>query len=114
MGKFFFEISQHAQEKHLYQSLFFNAKFPGKYLCQSLFFNTATLLKKRLRQICFPLYFVKFLRTPFLRNTHMKIKYSDKGPGKLKIEKSTLLPKVIQALYPSALCDLLSGALIQR
>ena len=44
----------------------------------------------------------------------MKIKYSDKGPGKLKIEKSTLLPKVIQALYPSALCDLLSGALIQR
>ena len=46
-------------------------KFTGKHLCQSLFFNKvaalrpATLLKKRLRHRCFPLNFVKFLRTPF-------------------------------------------------
>ena len=48
------------------------AKFTGKHLCQSLFFNKvagprpAALLKKRLWHSCFPLNFVKFLRTPFL------------------------------------------------
>ena len=47
-------------------------KFTGKHLCQSLFFNNvaglrpATLLKKRLWHRCFPVNFVKFLRTPFL------------------------------------------------
>ena len=46
-------------------------KFTGKYLCQSLFFNKAadlpaTLLKKRLLGRCFPVNFVKLLRTPFL------------------------------------------------
>ena len=47
------------------------AKFTGKHLCQSLFFNKvaglrpATLLKKRLWHRCFPVSFVKFLRTPF-------------------------------------------------
>ena len=46
-------------------------KFTGKQLCQSLFFNKvaglrpATLLKKRLWHSCFPVNFVKFLRTPF-------------------------------------------------
>ena len=46
-------------------------KFTGKHLCQSLFFNkvaglrAATLLKKRLWHRCFPVNFVKFLRTPF-------------------------------------------------
>ena len=48
------------------------AKFTGKHLCQSLFFNKvagrspAILLKKRLWHRCFPVNFVKFLRTPFL------------------------------------------------
>ena len=52
-------------------------KFTGKHLCQSLFlslqslfFNPfprpATWLKKRLWLRCFPVDFVKFLRTPFL------------------------------------------------
>ena len=42
---------------------------------ESLFFNKisglrpATLLKKRLWHRCFPMNFVKFLRTPFLQNT---------------------------------------------
>ena len=45
-------------------------KFTGKHLCQSLFFNKvadrpATLLKKRLWHRCFPVNFLKFLRTPF-------------------------------------------------
>ena len=46
-------------------------KFTGKHLCQNLFFNKvaalrpATLLKKRLWHRCFPVSFVKFLRTPF-------------------------------------------------
>ena len=50
-------------------------KFTGKYLCQSLFFDKvaglrpATLLKKRLWHRCFPVNFVKFLRTSFLQNT---------------------------------------------
>ena len=48
------------------------AKFTGKQLFQSFFFNKvagltpATLLKKRLWRRCFPVNFVKFLRTPFL------------------------------------------------
>ena len=47
-------------------------KFTGKHLCQSLFFNKvaglrlATLLKERLWYSCFPVSFVKFLRTLFL------------------------------------------------
>ena len=48
------------------------AKFKGKHLCLSLFFNKAaglrrpaTLLKTRLWHRCFPVKFVKFLRTPF-------------------------------------------------
>ena len=47
------------------------AKFTGKRLCQSLFFNKvgglryATLLKKRLWHMCFPVNFTKFLGTPF-------------------------------------------------
>ena len=50
-------------------------KFTGKHLCQSLLFNKvaglrpATLLKKKLWHRCFPINFVKFLRTAFLRNT---------------------------------------------
>ena len=51
------------------------AKFTGKHLCQSLCFNKvaglspAALLKKRLWYRCFPVNFVKFLRTPFLYRT---------------------------------------------
>ena len=47
------------------------AKFAGKHQCQSLFFSKvaglrcATLLKKRLWHRCFPVNFVKLLRTPF-------------------------------------------------
>ena len=50
-------------------------KFTGKQLCQSFFFNKvsglrhATLLKKRVWHRCFPVNFVKLLRTPFLQNT---------------------------------------------
>ena len=46
-------------------------KLTGKNLRRSLFSyaglsRPATLLKKRLRQRCFPVNFVKFLKTPFL------------------------------------------------
>ena len=47
--------------------------FTGKHQCQSLFFNEvaglrpATLLKKRIWYRCFPVSFVKLLRTPFYR-----------------------------------------------
>ena len=48
------------------------AKFTGKHLCQGLFFDKvaglrpAILLKMRLWHRCFPVNFVKFLRTLFL------------------------------------------------
>ena len=55
------------------KSVFRNfTKFTGKHLRQSLFFNKVaglrptTLLKKRLWHRCFPVDFVKFIRTPFL------------------------------------------------
>ena len=47
-----------------------SAKFTEKHLCQRLFFNKVvglrpgTLLKKSLRYRCFPVNFVKVLRTP--------------------------------------------------
>ena len=54
-------------------------KFAGKHLCQSLFFNKVAglrptaLLKKRLWHRCFPMDFVKFLRTPILQNTSSRL-----------------------------------------
>ena len=50
-------------------------KFTGKHLCQSPFFDKVaglrppTLLKERLWNRCFPVNFVKVLRTSFLQNT---------------------------------------------
>ena len=47
------------------------SKFTGKHLCQSLFFNKvaglrrATNIKKETLRRCFPVNFVKFLRTSF-------------------------------------------------
>ena len=42
------------------------AKFTGKHLCQSPFFNkVAGLRPERLWHRCFPVNFMKFLRTPF-------------------------------------------------
>ena len=48
------------------------AKFTGKHMCQSLFLiklsklsKLSNLSKKRLCHTCFPVNFVKFLRTPF-------------------------------------------------
>ena len=44
------------------------ANFIGKHLCQTLFFNKVAGLQlyfKRLQQRCFPVKFVKFLRTTF-------------------------------------------------
>ena len=70
--------------KHLWQSLFFN-KVADQHPCRSVIsinllcnfieitlrhgWRSANLLKKRLWQRCFPVYFVKFSRTYFLQNT---------------------------------------------
>ena len=51
------------------------AKFTGKHLCRNHFFykvaglRPATFLKKRFGHMCFPVNFVKFLRSSFYR-TH--------------------------------------------
>ena len=70
------ELTEAATEVFYVKGVLRNfTKFTGKHLCQSLFFNKvaglrpATLLKKRLWHRCFPVNFVKFLRTPFLQNT---------------------------------------------
>ena len=47
------------------------AKFTGKHLCESL--RSATLLKKRLWQRCFPENFAKLLRTHLLQNTSKRL-----------------------------------------
>ena len=58
--------------------------FTRKQLCESLFFNKvaglrpATLLKKRLWHKCFPINFVKFLRTPFYKE-HLFTKNTSDG-----------------------------------
>ena len=55
------------------------AKYTEKHLCQSLFLNKvsalkpATLLKKRLWYRYFPGNFAKFLRTPFLQSTSVRL-----------------------------------------
>ena len=43
------------------------ANFTGKHLCWSLFFflTTCNFIKDRLQHRCFPVKFLKFLRTPF-------------------------------------------------
>ena len=45
-------------------------------------FRPATLLKKRLWHRCFPLNFVKFLRTPFLQNTSGRLVLFIRTPSK--------------------------------
>ena len=55
-------------EKHLRRSIFFNKVAD---------LNPATLLKKRLWHRCFPVNFVKFLRTPFLQNTSGRLLLSE-------------------------------------
>ena len=59
------------------------AKFTGKYLCQSLFFNIvvglrpATFLKKRQWHSCFPINFVKFLRTFLTEHLRWLLLYNE-------------------------------------
>ena len=54
-------------------------RIQGNHLFQSLFFSkvaglrSATLLKRRLWHRCFPVNFVKFLRTLFLQNTSRRL-----------------------------------------
>ena len=72
-----------------------STKFTGKYLCLSLFFikaaglRPATLLKKRLWHGCFPVNFVKFLRTPFLQN----------NSGRLLLHRITTILSQIQDVF---------------
>ena len=83
-------------------------KFTGKYLCQSLFFNKvaglrpALLLKKRLWHCCFPLNFVKFLRTFFLQRLWhyniAKICYCDKKKLRNVFVLASLFPCLIEKL----------------
>ena len=67
------KISEAANEGKVFYKKFVRRNFPkltGKHLCQSLFSNKvaglrpATLLKKKLWHMCFPLNFAKFSITP--------------------------------------------------
>ena len=70
---FFFFVRSSHQEVFCKKGVLRNfEKLTRKHLCGSLFFDKvaglrpATLLKKRLWHRCFPVNFVRFLRTPFL------------------------------------------------
>ena len=62
--KVFLEISQNSQENTCPRVSFFN-KVVG--------LRPAILLNKRVWHRCFPVKFVKFLRTPFLQNTSRRL-----------------------------------------
>ena len=71
-----FELQKQPPEMFRKKAVLRNfANSTGHHLCQRLFFNNisglraATLLKKSVWHRCFPVNFVKFLRTPFLQNT---------------------------------------------
>ena len=68
--------------------------FTGTQLCQSAFLNEVAglspaallkIFKTTLWHRCFPVYFVKFLRTPFLENTS----------GRLRLESQGVLVKMV-------------------
>ena len=68
-----FILKSQKQPTKVFYKKFVRRNFPkltGKHLCQSLFSNKvaglrpATLLKKKLWHMCFPLNFAKFSRTP--------------------------------------------------
>ena len=83
-------------------------KFTGKRLCLSLFFNKVsgleaptkvfrptTLLKKRLWHRCFPVNFVKFLRTAFLQNNSGRLRLTISFLAKFIIVTHQLLNPLI-------------------
>ena len=56
-----------------------STKLTWKHLCWSLFFNKisglrSVTLKKKLQHRCFPVNFVKFLRSSFLQNTSRRLR----------------------------------------
>ena len=75
--KVFFEISQNLQENTCAR-----VSFLTKW--------TATLLKKRLWHECFPVNFVKFLRTRFLHNISGRLLWSGKPLYLFACERTTL------------------------
>ena len=74
------------------------AKFTGKHLCQGLFFNKVAGLR------CFPVNFVKLLRTPFLTEHLWWLLLKTKGnkiKGNLCFLCSTILINEIEVLQNS-------------
>ena len=95
------------------------AKFTGKDLCQSLFFNNvaslrpATLLKKRLWHLCFPVSFAKFLRTPFLNRTPL---VAASEPVRLSAINTIFSCKKVPQKFRSShrRCSVKEGLLLER
>ena len=85
--KVFLEISQNSQENTCAR-----VSFLVKLQAAS-----ATLLKKRLWHRCFPVTFVKFLRTPFLQNTSGQVLL--KGRESFGTENFVLLQKDFSAVF---------------
>ena len=81
-------------------------KFTGKDLCQSLFFDKVAglslQLEKRLWQMCFPVNFVKFLKTPFFieHPRWMLLSFNIKLKMFLKVKNI-----IFQTLYTSLFLD---------
>ena len=80
-------------------------KLPGKHLCSCLFFNKVAGLKNRIWHRCFPVNFVKFLRTPSLQNTSGRlVHYSRKCSGKLAEKLYKISFKVLPVKMQGSLC----------
>ena len=102
-------------------------KLTGKHLCQSLLFNKvaglrpATLLKKRLWHRCFPVNFVKFLRTPFfierlwwlLLIFHVSTAYNIIVTFKGNFFR-IIFPRSSQVFVSCVLCGLLSKTILSQ
>ena len=84
------------------------AKFTGKHLYQSHFFNKVaglrptTLLKKRLWHRCFPVNFVKFVRTPcFTEHLWTTASESSKQYAYYRALTIVDLPKLSRRFHPT-------------
>ena len=79
-------------------------KFTVKHMCQSLFFNKvaglrpATLLKKRLWHRCFPVNFVKFLRTFFFHRTPLVAAFAF-NIYEMKSSKNTFPSELLRFIF---------------
>ena len=86
-------------------------KFTGKHLCLS--FRSANLLKEKLWHSCFPVNFVKFLRTPLFTENSSRPEVFCKT-GVLKNFLKCTRKDLCQSLFFNKVADLRAATLLKR